>query len=623
MATSCRKRKYKEENRTFLPEWEEDFAFIDKDGRPICLICQTPLANYKASNLKRHYEKSHEEFASRYPLQSELRKSKLAELKSGMCQQQTLLSAFSKEGVTSTEASYAIAWNIARAKRPYSDGDFIKKNIEEVISILDPNNSRLRRLITQIPMSRHTTERRISDINADIEGKMTNDLKNCVAFSLALDESTDIQDTPQLAVFVRYVSLDVAVKEELLNLVALKDTTRGIDVKNALDKTLMDAGVPLNKLVSVATDGAPSMLGKNVGLMGLLTNDTKYPDILPVHCIIHRENLAAKYFKFESVMTTVLQIVNFIRSSAKNHRQFINFIGELDLEDKPDDLSFHCVVRWLSTSNVLNRFVDLLEPITAFLSEKDKSYPQLADEDWMEDLMFLTDIMQHLQNLNLSLQGKDKLISDLIQTVFSFQNKIQILQRDILSREFKHFPRLQNRVSSYSDGGIQLRKLGAYRDRLQGLLEDFQARFNDLHQLKSCSAFLINPFMIDVIKDGFQLPMNIVMEPSAAEMELLELQEDQGLAMIHKSQSVMDFWKLVPEVKYPQLKKASCRLISIFGTTYCCESLYSTMKFIKSKHRAVTSNQHLTELLRTTTTSYQPDLKKLASSKASQQNHNN
>ena len=115
--------------------------------------------------------------------------------------------------------------------------------------------------------------------------------------------------------------------------------------------------------------------------------------------------------------------------------------------------------------------------------------------------------------------------------------------------------------------------------------------------------------------------MNIVMEPSAAEMELSELQEDQGLAMIHKSQSVMDFWKLVPEVKYPQLKKASCRLIPIFGTTYCCESLYSTMKFIKSKHRAVTSNQHLTELLRTTTTSYQPDLKKLASSKASYHNY--
>ena len=80
------------------------------------------------------------------------------------------------------------------------------------------------------PLSSHTTERRISDINADIEGKMRNDLKNCVAFSLALDESTDIQDTPQSAVYVRYVSLDVAVKEELLNLVALKGTTGGINV---------------------------------------------------------------------------------------------------------------------------------------------------------------------------------------------------------------------------------------------------------------------------------------------------------------------------------------------------------------------------------------------------------
>ena len=57
-----------------------------------------------------------------------------------MCQQQTLLSDFGKEGVTSTEASYAIAWNIVYAKRPYSDGDFIWKNIEEVIVILDPNN---------------------------------------------------------------------------------------------------------------------------------------------------------------------------------------------------------------------------------------------------------------------------------------------------------------------------------------------------------------------------------------------------------------------------------------------------------------------------------------------------
>lgn len=67
-------------------------------------------------------------------------------------------------------------------------------------------------------------------------------MKNCIAFSLALDESTDIIDHPQLAVFIRFVLPDFVVKEELLDLVALQESTRGADIKNALDsimKTLL------------------------------------------------------------------------------------------------------------------------------------------------------------------------------------------------------------------------------------------------------------------------------------------------------------------------------------------------------------------------------------------------
>jgi hypothetical protein len=41
--------------------------------------------------------------------------------------------------------------------------------------------------------------------------------------------------------------------------------------------------------------------------------------------------------------------VNFIRTNAKNRREFRNFIEELELEEKPSDLSFYCIVRWLST----------------------------------------------------------------------------------------------------------------------------------------------------------------------------------------------------------------------------------------------------------------------------------
>jgi hypothetical protein len=62
--------------------------------------------------------------------------------------------------------------------------------------------------------------------------------------------------------------------------------------------------------------------------------------------------------------------LNFIRTSATNHREFRNFIEELELEEKPSDLSFYCIVRWLSTANLLNKFVALFEPIIAFMKEK-------------------------------------------------------------------------------------------------------------------------------------------------------------------------------------------------------------------------------------------------------------
>lgn len=90
-------------------------------------------------------------------------------------------------------------------------------------------------MVENISNSRHTMERRISMISSDIFSNLQNEIANCSALSLALDESTDIQDKPQLAIFVRYVTMNMEVKEELLDLIALKETTRGCDIKNALD----------------------------------------------------------------------------------------------------------------------------------------------------------------------------------------------------------------------------------------------------------------------------------------------------------------------------------------------------------------------------------------------------
>ena len=126
----------------------------------------------------------------------------------------TTLTAFCKEADVTTEASYVIAKKIARSKRPYSDGKFIKENILQVASKLDRSNKKLQRLISQIALSRQTIVHRIGDPSANVTMSLKNDLVSSVAFSIALDESTDIQDKLQLAVFVRYVSRNFCVKKE-------------------------------------------------------------------------------------------------------------------------------------------------------------------------------------------------------------------------------------------------------------------------------------------------------------------------------------------------------------------------------------------------------------------------
>ena len=57
--------------------------------------------------------------------------------------QQQLMKIFSKESDATTKASFLMSWNIAHFKHPYSDCEFVKKNITDVVAVLDPNNKKL------------------------------------------------------------------------------------------------------------------------------------------------------------------------------------------------------------------------------------------------------------------------------------------------------------------------------------------------------------------------------------------------------------------------------------------------------------------------------------------------
>jgi hypothetical protein len=67
------------------------------------------------------------------------------------------------------------------------------------------------------------------------------------------------------------VFTNVIVKEEILDLVPLKETTRNY-VRNALDAVLIDVLILLNKIIGLAIVLAPVMLGRTAGSVGHLNN---------------------------------------------------------------------------------------------------------------------------------------------------------------------------------------------------------------------------------------------------------------------------------------------------------------------------------------------------------------
>ena len=193
----------------------------------------------------------------------------------------------------------------------------------------------------------------------------------------------------------------------------------------------------------------------------------------------------------------------------------------------------------------------------------------------------------------------------------NFENKTKVCQREIMSKTLRHFPNLKTTVNAFTEA-ITDHKAERYTDKLQGLLEEFQVRFDNLQELKPCFTFLVNPFDIDVINDGCLVRQSLVTDVSAAEMEMTELQEDLTPKNFDKCHSTVEFWRQVTECKYPGFEKTSARLLFVFSTTYCCESLFSVMKFVKSKYRASPTNKHTGELICTALTSYRTDFLKLA-----------
>ncbi|XP_067945157.1 protein FAM200A-like [Watersipora subatra] len=179
-------------------------------------------ANEK-TNIKRHHATKPREFTATFPLGSLAKNQKLNKLQKSPASSENMLVSFTATDKRATEASLRVSKILAKAMLPYSHAEIVKECMVEAMETLFPDKRDAIGKVKAIPLSRKTATGRIESTNDHLRMTLLTHIDQADYFSIAIDESTDIMDVAQLAVFIRF--FDGEEMKELLNLVGLEGET--------------------------------------------------------------------------------------------------------------------------------------------------------------------------------------------------------------------------------------------------------------------------------------------------------------------------------------------------------------------------------------------------------------
>uniref|UniRef100_A0A5S6QJE1 DUF4371 domain-containing protein n=1 Tax=Trichuris muris TaxID=70415 RepID=A0A5S6QJE1_TRIMR len=379
----------------------------------------------------------------------------------------------------------------------------------------------------------------------DVEDTLCSLLRNR-EFSLVLDESTLPGNEAILLAYVRFIK-DEHLMQELLFAKELKIDAKGHSIFRIVDEYFKEKKIPTKNILAVATDGASSMVGCHRGFVAYLKE--MVPEVLEIHCVVHRQHLVAKYLsrRLNESLQCVITAFSRIKSNSLKDGLFQRFCEENDEEF--NRLLLHTEVRWLSKNMTLR---DELKSPEA-------------------DIAYLADLYFKFNEMNVQLQVSDLNLVKTKSRISAFVSKLVLYKWNLSHSEFCQFPDLaaatKNAIPHDAGSDIQL-----YCDHLQTLHDDFKRRFHDVLSME----------VPNWVFDHFTNPVDAEVY---LQEELINLQSNEELKLRLKH-GYDQFWlqKQIP-ISYPGQWSVVKKLLISLPSSSLVERCFSVVTDLLAKKR--------------------------------------
>lgn len=582
-----KKRKYDE---NYL-----SFGFMEADGSPQCVLCNKVLPNSSMfpAKMLRHFQSVHPEHRNKKRDFFVRKREDLLKTKKFMTQ------ASQTVNEKATEASYLVSYKIAQTGESHTIAETLIKpcTFELVKCMLDEKSAKQ---ISVVPLSNDTVARRIKDLAENVKTELISRLK-CRKFALQMDESTDVAGLAVLLVFVRY-QYEHSIEEDLLLCKALETNTTGEEIFKLVNSYLNQNEIPWDNCVDICTDGAKAMVGKTAGAVARIKAVAK--NCSSSHCIIHRQALAAKNMPFplKTVLDESVKIINFIKSRPLNMRLFKTLCD--DMGSMHTSLLLHTEVRWLSRGKILLRLFELRSEVRAFFMDHPFDLAnRLTQKEWLFRLSYLTDIFSKLNEVNLSLQGKQTTAFTANDKIQAFKRKLEFWMSSIQCGRFDSFPALKEFSEETETGKLSQELTNEIIEHLKCLHNSVSQYFPEEwdNHLRNYS-WVKNPYVVS------EKPHNF----SSQEYEkFIDMTSDSVLKTSFENRPLAEFWCGIQE-EYPEMTRKAISVLLPFISTYLCEAGFSSYVSTKTKYR---NRLNAESDMRLQLSSIKPNIKELCSYK--------